>query len=91
MPRPMASARLEAVSETLLWTLYHRATEARRRDAVLRDPKAVELIETIDFPSRSGSGPRGRVGRNGRRSAPFASTARSSPSSARLLGPDQPG
>jgi O-methyltransferase involved in polyketide biosynthesis len=41
---------LEGVPETLLWTLYHRATEARRDDAMLHDPMAVELVERIDFP-----------------------------------------
>jgi O-methyltransferase involved in polyketide biosynthesis len=39
-------------------TLYHRALEARRPDAVLKDPKAVELVERIDHPfeQRFGSG-----------------------------------
>ena len=41
---------LKGVPETLLWTLYHRASEARRSDAVLHDPKAVELLDAIDFP-----------------------------------------
>jgi O-methyltransferase involved in polyketide biosynthesis len=41
---------LEGVPETLLWTLYHRALEARRADAVLHDPKAVELVDAIDYP-----------------------------------------
>ncbi|MFJ8623037.1 class I SAM-dependent methyltransferase [Kitasatospora sp. NPDC093550] len=41
---------LEAVPETALWTLWHRALEARRPDTVLHDPKAVELVERIDFP-----------------------------------------
>ncbi len=41
---------LEGVPETLLWTLYHRALEARRADAVLEDPKAIELVEAIDYP-----------------------------------------
>ena len=36
--------------ETLLWTLYHRAEEARRPDAVLQDPLAVELVDRIDYP-----------------------------------------
>jgi len=36
--------------ETLLWTLYHRALEARRDDGVLDDPKAVELVAEIDYP-----------------------------------------
>ena len=38
---------LEGVPETLLWTLYHRALEARRPDAVLRDPMAVDLVDRI--------------------------------------------
>jgi O-methyltransferase involved in polyketide biosynthesis len=41
---------LEGVPETLLWTLYHRALEARRPDAVFRDPKAIELVDAIDYP-----------------------------------------
>ena len=41
---------LDAVPETLLWNLYHRAAEARRPDTVLPDPRAVELVDTIDFP-----------------------------------------
>lgn len=41
---------LGAVPETALWTLWHRAVEARRPDAVLVDPKAVDLVGRIDFP-----------------------------------------
>lgn len=41
---------LGGVPETLLWTLYHRAAEARRRDSVIEDPKAVELVDAIDYP-----------------------------------------
>jgi len=44
------SVQLGPVPETLLWTLWHRAVEARRRDTVLRDPLAVELVGRIDFP-----------------------------------------
>ncbi len=47
---PKAAVRLGGVPETLLWTLYHRAAEARRPDAVLRDPMAVELLDRIDYP-----------------------------------------
>jgi O-methyltransferase involved in polyketide biosynthesis len=52
--------RLEPVPETLLWTLFHRAVEARRPDRVLADPLAVELVERIDFPfaTRFGDGER---------------------------------
>src|SRR6185295_10912605 len=49
---------LEGVPETLLWTLWHRALEARRPDAVLHDPLAVELVDRIDYPfaERFGAG-----------------------------------
>jgi O-methyltransferase involved in polyketide biosynthesis len=54
---------LEGVPETLLWTLYHRAVEARRADAVLNDPMAVELVDAIDYPfeARFGSGAGGHA------------------------------
>ena len=42
--------QLTGVPETMLWTLYYRATEARRPDAVIHDPKAVELVDAIDYP-----------------------------------------
>ncbi|MGW7445402.1 class I SAM-dependent methyltransferase [Kitasatospora sp. NPDC054795] len=41
---------LGQVSETALWTLWHRAVEARRPDTVLPDPKAIELVDRIDYP-----------------------------------------
>ncbi|MGW6917172.1 class I SAM-dependent methyltransferase [Kitasatospora sp. NPDC054939] len=41
---------LGAVPETALWTLWQRAVESRRPDAVLHDPKAEELVERIDYP-----------------------------------------
>ncbi|MFJ9773001.1 class I SAM-dependent methyltransferase [Kitasatospora sp. NPDC101157] len=41
---------LEQVPETALWTLWYRALEARRPDAVLDDPKAVELVDRLDYP-----------------------------------------
>jgi O-methyltransferase involved in polyketide biosynthesis len=44
------SVNLKGVPETLMWTLYHRASEARRSDSVLRDPLAVEVLDRIDFP-----------------------------------------
>lgn len=48
---------LDAVPETLLWNLYHRAAEARRPDTVLPDPRAVELVDAIDFPFEERFGP----------------------------------
>ncbi|UGQ12618.1 class I SAM-dependent methyltransferase [Yinghuangia sp. ASG 101] len=47
---PKVRVALDGVSETLLWTLYHRAMEARRPDTVLDDPMAVELLDGIDYP-----------------------------------------
>lgn len=40
---------LTGVSETALLTLNARASEARRADAVLEDPMAIELADSIDF------------------------------------------
>ena len=53
--------QLGGVPETLLWTLYHRSIEARRPDAILTDPRAVELVEEIDYPfaERFGTGENG--------------------------------
>ncbi|MEV5747348.1 class I SAM-dependent methyltransferase [Actinoallomurus sp. NPDC052308] len=49
---------LDGVPETLLWNLYQRAAEAGRPDPVLRDPKAVELVDALDYPfaDRFGAG-----------------------------------
>lgn len=41
---------LSGVPETLLWPLHARASEARRSDSDFRDPKAVELVDSIDYP-----------------------------------------
>jgi O-methyltransferase involved in polyketide biosynthesis len=51
------TAALDAVPETMLWTLYHRAAEARRPDRVLSDPVGVELVDRIgfDFEARFGA------------------------------------
>lgn len=48
---------LDGVPETLLWTLWYRAGEARRPDSVIDDPKAVELVEAIDYPFERRFGP----------------------------------
>ena len=39
---------LNAVSQTLLIPLYFRAMESQRPDALVRDPKAVELVGRLD-------------------------------------------
>ncbi|WP_197376614.1 class I SAM-dependent methyltransferase [Mycolicibacterium baixiangningiae] len=40
---------LTGVSETALLTLQVRANEARRRDSLIDDPIAVQLVDSIDF------------------------------------------
>jgi O-methyltransferase involved in polyketide biosynthesis len=42
-------AELTGVPETALMTLYSRAQEARRPDALINDPMAVQLVESIDY------------------------------------------
>lgn len=44
-----STGQLTEIPETALWALYHRAAEARRPDAVLHDPLAVELVRSIDY------------------------------------------
>jgi O-methyltransferase involved in polyketide biosynthesis len=40
---------LADVSETMLWALHNRATEAKRRDSVLVDPDSVRIHDAIDY------------------------------------------
>lgn len=40
---------LTGVSETALFTLLVRATEARRPDSIIDDPMAIKLVDSIDF------------------------------------------
>lgn len=56
--RQQARVDLGRVSETALWTLYQRATEARRPDTVLHGPTAVALVDVIDYPFRARWRPR---------------------------------
>jgi O-methyltransferase involved in polyketide biosynthesis len=45
----MSVAELGAVSETMLITLGCRAIETRRPDALLRDPRAAELVARLNY------------------------------------------
>ena len=40
---------LSGVSETMLWALHNRASEARRLDGVLVDPDSVRIHDAIDY------------------------------------------
>jgi O-methyltransferase involved in polyketide biosynthesis len=43
------SVRLGTVQETLLIPLYGRAMENRKPDPALRDPRAEEIVASIDY------------------------------------------
>jgi O-methyltransferase involved in polyketide biosynthesis len=47
MPK-INQVNLDGVAETLLITLYARATESKRPDALIHDEKAVAMVEQID-------------------------------------------
>lgn len=70
---------LEGVPETTLWTLYHRALEARRAGEEFRDPRAIELVDAIDYPfaERFGADPAGLAQYIGRRARTFDGEVRS--------------
>ncbi len=40
---------LSGVAETLLWPLWNRAWEAKRRGSLLQDPLAIDLVAGIDY------------------------------------------
>ncbi|PLP97946.1 methyltransferase [Cupriavidus pauculus] len=46
---PKIAPRLSGVSETMLWTLYDRAYEARCPDSVLCDPDSVRICDVLDY------------------------------------------
>ena len=46
------SIRLDPVQETALVPLYARALESRRKRPILVDPKAVEIVDSIDWDFR---------------------------------------
>ncbi len=55
--QPGGAAALSGAAEALLWNLYQRACGARRPDAVLADPKAVELVGYRTFGPPAASNP----------------------------------
>lgn len=48
--RGRVPVRLDGVPETTLCTLYWRAIEARNGRGGFADPKAIEVVETLDYP-----------------------------------------
>ncbi|MGH8929478.1 MAG: class I SAM-dependent methyltransferase [Egibacteraceae bacterium] len=56
MDERVDGTQLRNVSETALWTLNNRASEAARPDGVIRDPWAVVLRDRIRYPYRQAFG-----------------------------------
>lgn len=48
-PAMQVAPGLAGVSETMLWALHNRATEAARRDGILVDPDSVRIHDAIDY------------------------------------------
>jgi O-methyltransferase involved in polyketide biosynthesis len=43
------NSNLKDVPETMLWTLHNRVTEAMRDDGIIKDDKAIEIYNSIDY------------------------------------------
>ncbi|MYA18721.1 MAG: class I SAM-dependent methyltransferase [Chloroflexi bacterium] len=43
---------LSGIPETMLWPLWNRAAEARRKRPLIEDPLAIELVDRIDYDFR---------------------------------------
>ncbi|MEM6414950.1 MAG: class I SAM-dependent methyltransferase [Pseudomonadota bacterium] len=52
----MAKIDLGGVPETMLWPLWNRAYEAKRKDRLIDDPLAIELVKTLDYDFRGSFG-----------------------------------
>lgn len=52
---------LSGVPETMLFTLYNRACEAKRNKSIIHDPEAIRIFESLDFDFGNyfGNKPRG--------------------------------
>ena len=48
---------LHGVPETAVWTLYHRARYARWPNPWIQDPKAIEIVDGLDYPFLRRFGP----------------------------------
>ena len=46
---PLITPNLKGVPETMLWALYNRAAEARRPDALIGDPLAIQIADAIRY------------------------------------------
>lgn len=64
MAHPKHVPQLGEIQETLLIPLYGRAVETRKRHGMLSDPRAVEMVDAIDYDFSRFDGARSLVGAN---------------------------
>lgn len=64
MRQPKHAPELGEVQETLLIPLYARAVETRKRRGMLRDERAVEMVDALDYDFSRFDGARSLVGSN---------------------------
>ncbi len=54
--RNTEAVNLEGVPETLLWPLWNRAAEQKRKDRLIDDPMSADLVERIDYDFKGSFG-----------------------------------
>ncbi|MFC5219901.1 class I SAM-dependent methyltransferase [Streptomyces coerulescens] len=64
MTQPKRPPELGDVQETLLIPLYARAAETRKRNGMLSDPRAVEMVDAIDYDFTRFDGAKSLLGAN---------------------------
>ncbi|PWG07165.1 class I SAM-dependent methyltransferase [Streptomyces sp. V2] len=64
MPQPKHTPELGEIQETLLIPLYARAVETRKRRGILHDPRAVEMVDSLEYDFSRFDGARSLVGAN---------------------------
>ncbi|WP_416972460.1 class I SAM-dependent methyltransferase [Streptomyces sp. 4F14] len=64
MPQPKHTPELGEIQETLLIPLYARAVETRKRRGMLHDPRAVEMVDALEYDFSRFAGARSLVGAN---------------------------
>lgn len=55
-PSQRITPGLAGISETMLWGLHNRASEAKRADGALTDPDCVRILDAIDYDFRDNFG-----------------------------------
>jgi O-methyltransferase involved in polyketide biosynthesis len=51
-PETVQTLNLTGVPETMLWPLWNRANEAKRKDRLIDDPLAIALVSKVDYDFR---------------------------------------